>query len=370
MNPFVFGKIVETPDFCPRDQLVADLSGCIESGQNTVVFGRRRTGKSSLVSHTCHLFEDRLPLLVDLFFSKDSEMFLQYCSNALLSFNARRTGLLEKTLKALGKIRPRVEMDPHSGIPSLTLGTDPADAGILLQTIDDFFDFLGAEFGAGHLIVCFDEFQSVLRYPNAPELLARIRGKVQYHKFPYVFTGSDRSGIRSIFVDPNSPFYKSIRPLEVTGLAREVFQPFLAGKFAAGKRKVEDAVWDDLFDLAAPGDIQQVCAALWDCSAPKSVIAAATLENAYERIFAYEIEGFRSLLANLTALQLRVLRRIAAAGTVDLYSAATQRLIGASSSSIRRSVGALTKKWILVEDRDAIYFNNPFLRRFLTTGNI
>jgi hypothetical protein len=108
------------------------------------------------------------------------------------------------------------------------------ESATLLQTIDEFFDFLAAEFRPGELIVCFDEFQSVLAYPESPELLARIRGKIQYHKFPYVFTGSDRTGIKKIFTDPRSPFFESVRPMEVPALARADFEPFLAGKFAGG----------------------------------------------------------------------------------------------------------------------------------------
>lgn len=370
MNPFVFGKIVEEPDFCSRADLAAELSSCIGSGQNVVVFGHRRVGKSSLVFNTCREFPARLPLLIDLFFSKDSAMFLEYCSNALFSFNNRRKGLLEKTLVALRRIRPQVEMDPQSGLPSLTLGAGSQSPVLLHQTIEDFFDFLGSEFKANQIVVCFDEFQSVLAYPAASELLAKIRAKVQYHKFPYLFTGSDRSGIRSIFIDPASPFYKSVRPLEVQGIPRGDFQPFLERRFSTGKRKIANPVWDDVFALEVPGDIQQMCAALWDCSRAHSTIDSTVLGRAYERIFAYEIEGFRSLLMNLTALQIKVLKRIAAVGIDDIYSLSSQQLIGASGSSIRRSVGALVKKWILSEDGDELYFNNPFLRRFLTTTNI
>jgi hypothetical protein len=120
MNPFVFGKIVEDQQFCPRESLTASLATCIESGQNTVVYGRRRVGKSSLVLHACKRFPKRSRLLVDLFFSKDAVMFLQYCSHALLSMKARRKGILERTVSALRRARPRLDIDPDTGAPSLS----------------------------------------------------------------------------------------------------------------------------------------------------------------------------------------------------------------------------------------------------------
>jgi len=370
MNPFVYGKIVENRHFCPRDVLLSELCGCIESGQNSVVYGRRRVGKSSLVLNAGKRFPDRMLFLVDLFFTKDAGMFLEYCTNALLTFNHSRKGFLEKTMGALKRIRPNLKFDPDTGIPSFSLDVAQRDEGVLLNTIDDFFGFLGDEFAADQLVVCFDEFQSVLHYPGADSLLAKIRGKVQYHPFAYIFTGSDRSGLKKIFTQPQSPFYKSVRSIEVPVIPQEVFRPFLEEKFAGGERTVLDEVWNELFELDVPGDIQQLCAALWESSDQGDMIGVTTLREACERVFSQEIEGFRSLITDLTALQFRVLKVVASNGVVNLYSLDSQQAIGASSSSIRRSMTSLVRKWILVEDQGLVYFNNPFLKQFLTLHQI
>ena len=229
---------------------------------------------------------------------------------------------------------------------------------------------MGEEFSADQIIVCFDEFQSVLNYKDSDELLAQLRGKIQYHPFPYIFTGSDRNGLKNVFTDPRSPFYKSVRPVEVQTIPRNEFQPFLADKFTTGKRELTDEVWESVFGLDIPGDIQQLCAALWDVSSQGDMISSPSLECAYDRIFAQELEGFRSLLSGLTALQLRVLKSIANNGTPNLFSHESQQFIGATGSSIRRSLNALESKWVLVSDNDEIYFNNPFLKQFLKMRNL
>lgn len=370
MNPFVFGKIVEAPHFCPRKALVDDLQDAVDAGQNTVLYGRRRVGKSSLVLHTAKKTPERIFLLIDLFFTKDAAMFLDYCTTALFAFNSQRAGLLEKGVQALKRIRPKIEIDPQTGTPSLSLGISRDEPENLLNTIDDFFGFLASEFEPDQLIVCFDEFQSVLKYPDAERLLAKIRGQVQYHKFPYIFTGSDRSGLKSIFADQASPFYKSVRAIEIGTLERDDFQPFLNDKFKAGKRTVADHVWDSIFKLEVTGDIQQLCSALWQSSESGSLIDQATLTAAYDRIFAQEIEGFRSTLGNLSALQFRVLKAVAHSGIESLYSRQSQQSIEASASSIRRSVTALTEKWILIKNHEKIFFNNPFLQLFITEKRI
>jgi len=370
MNPFIFGKIVEKPNFCTRKALADDLQDAIVAGQNAVLYGRRRVGKSSLVLHTAKKSPERLFLLVDLFFTKDAAMFLEYCTTALFTFNSQRTGLLEKGVQALKRIRPKIEIDPQSGTPSLSLGISRDEPETLLNTIDDFFSFLAAEFKPDQLIVCFDEFQSVLGYPDAERLLAKIRSQVQYHKFPYIFTGSDRSGLKSIFANEGSPFYKSARAIEIKSVERSDFQPFLNHKFKAGQRTLSDSVWDSIFELEITGDIQQLCSSLWQSSEAGTVVNLETLTAAYDRIFAQEIEGFRSSLGNLSALQLRVLKAIAKSGIANLYSRESQQSIQASASSIRRSVTALTEKWILIKDHDEISFNNPFLKLFINEKRI
>lgn len=370
MNPFIYGKIVQEENFCPRNELLTELTGCMETGQNLVVFGRRRTGKSSLVLNAAKHLPDRLFLMVDLFFTKETSMFLEHCSNALFAFNHQRKGLLEKGMGALKRIRPRLEFDPGTGSPSFSFDISGNRESVLLNTIDDFFGFLGDEFTRDQLIVCFDEFQSILEYPDADALMAKIRAKIQYHAFPYIFTGSDRHGLQTIFSRQESPFYKSVRPLNVQPIPRNHFQPFLEKKFHSGNRTVSCDVWDALFDLNVPGDIQQLCAALWECSNHDSKIDSTVLKDACDRVFSHELEGFRSILSGLTALQLRVLKFIARHGPQNLYSHETQQAIGASSSSIRRSVTALTSKWILIKDADELYFNNPFLRQFLTMRQV
>ena len=37
MNPFKYGRVVSADDFCPRPQLVKQMTGFIKAGQNVVL---------------------------------------------------------------------------------------------------------------------------------------------------------------------------------------------------------------------------------------------------------------------------------------------------------------------------------------------
>ena len=52
MNPFKYGCTVEGDCFCRRPKLAKRLKEYIKSGQNVVIQGERRMGKTSLVLET------------------------------------------------------------------------------------------------------------------------------------------------------------------------------------------------------------------------------------------------------------------------------------------------------------------------------
>ena len=47
-NPFAYGRVVEGVDYCPRPKLEKLLADMLASGQNVVLHGARRVGKTSL----------------------------------------------------------------------------------------------------------------------------------------------------------------------------------------------------------------------------------------------------------------------------------------------------------------------------------
>ena len=52
MSPFKYGMIVGGDHYCPRPELARQFIKLVESGQNVVVQGERRMGKTSFVCET------------------------------------------------------------------------------------------------------------------------------------------------------------------------------------------------------------------------------------------------------------------------------------------------------------------------------
>ena len=225
MNPFRFGEVVTREDFCPRPDLVSRLRSCVKARQNVVILGERRTGKTSLVFETARRMRGLRLAYAQLWAVKSVEDIASRLIRAIVTMQVRDSSLIERVARTLGHLRPRIEIDPSTGTPSITVspGTKLQPSGL-----HGVFDLLEELSGKHHLAVALDEFQDIRRVQDADAVLGEIRGRVQRQRSaPYLFVGSVRHEMERIFQDPSSPFFKSLRTLEVRSLPREEFRRFL-----------------------------------------------------------------------------------------------------------------------------------------------
>ncbi|NIO80032.1 MAG: hypothetical protein GTN53_05705 [Candidatus Aminicenantes bacterium] len=167
------------------------------------------------------------------------------------------------------------------------------------------------------MAVVFDEFQDILNLKDASTTLAVLRSKIQFHTdIPYIFAGSIRNRMDEIFNNPDSPFFKSAITINVGPLDREVFSGFLQAKFSKGKRRVSQTLLDRVFEITQdnPGDIQQLCGAVWEVTSYNDNIKEDIIPSALELVFSRELKGYEAILSQVTGQQLRCLKGLARLG--------------------------------------------------------
>jgi hypothetical protein len=365
MNPFQYGQVVSGEDFCPRPRLIEEMTGFIESGQNVAVQGERRTGKTSLICEAIRRLQKRRMLYVDLLEIKTSDDLCKRLLKALISLQ-RQSGFLEKVLRSLSHLRPTVSLDPLTGQPSVSL-----DASVKMtpDSIDGLLDMIASLHRRQPLAVVFDEFQDVLNLADSQETLAGLRSRIQFHgKIPYIFAGSIRHQMSAIFTDPQSPFFKSAVSLQVGPIDTEEFAAFLKRRFALGKRTVDELVMDKVFEWAdnIPGDIQQLCAALWEITSYRDRISGEHLPAALERIFARESKAYEATLVQVTGQQLQCLVGLARLKGTPPLSQGFLRAVGiTAAASVQRALNRLEKLKIIYRHEDQYRFVNPFFKSWL-----
>jgi hypothetical protein len=280
----------------------------------------------------------------------------------------RDSSLIERVARTLGHLRPRIEIDPSTGTPSITVspGTKLQPSGL-----HGVFDLLEELSGKHHLAVALDEFQDIRRVQDADAVLGEIRGRVQRHRSaPYLFVGSVRHEMERIFQDPSSPFFKSLRTLEVRNLPREEFRRFLDRRFSSGKRKLPESSYEEIFTLSQenPSDVQQFCAAIWDTSREGQTIEEKGMHLALSHIFATERKGYEVQVKNLTNNQVKCLRALARMGGDRPQSKEFLKEAGISQpASVKRALDRLVDLQIVCPSSLGHKFFDPFFKQWVLT---
>ncbi len=369
MNPFKYGRVVGAEDFCPRPALLAQMTAFIKSGQNVVLQGERRMGKTSLIHETLRRLKNRRMLYVDLLEIKTADDLCRRMVKALVSME-QRAGLLEKILKSLAQLRPVVSFDSLTGHPSVTL-----DAAVTLQpdSIDSILDLADEIHKKKPLVAVFDEFQDILNISDARETLALLRSKIQFHRtLPYIFAGSVRNQMADIFTDPDSPFFKSAVSIDVGPLDGAAFGKFIVDKFALGKRTIGKELILKLQDIAesVPGDIQELCGALWETTSHGESISTAHIGPALELIYSREAKGYETALVQLSGQQLKCLVGLARLGGKSPQSSAFVQGAGFTlPASVKKALTRLIQLKIVYRLQGEYKFVNPFFKSWLLWKN-
>lgn len=369
MNPFKYGRVVFDKDFCPRPKLEKELRSHISSAQNVLLEGERRIGKTSLIYQVMrHLDKPRL-LYIDIMEIKTIDDLCRRIINALVSME-QKSGLAEKVFKSLAHLKPAFTFDPLTGTPTLSL-----DASVKLKpdSIEGLMDLIDSEDRRKNLVVVFDEFQDILNLKEASVALAVLRSKIQFHtEIPYIFAGSVRNKMDDIFNSPKSAFFKSAITINVDSLDREIFSEFLQKKFLQGKRTVSQDLVDKIFEIAQdiPGDIQQLCGAVWEITSYKDNITGDIIPAALELIYSRELKGYEAALSRLTGQQLRCLVGLATEGGKSPLSAEFIKATGISQpASVKRALNRLVDLNIIYRYQREYKFINPFFKSWLIYKN-
>ncbi len=365
MNPFRYGKVVSGQDFCGREALLKQIIGYIKSSQNIVIQGERRIGKSSAIYEAVQRCKGIQLLYVDLLGIKSIDALCKRILRAIVVLE-QKAGFFDKIIKTLSYLRPSISVDPITLMPTITF-----DASVELKanSIPEVLLLIESLRKKNRIVVVLDEFQDILQLSDAREVLSLMRGKIQFQEdIPYLFAGSLRNKMNEIFTHPNSPFFKSAIPITVGSLPYVEFSEFLKKKFLTGKRRINEDVLKKVFEISndIPGDIQQLCEALWTVTTRNSVIGIDKLKDALELIFAREEKSYENDMSLLTDFQIRCLLTVAKEGGNKVFSISFMKSAGLNNpSSVRRAISRMININILFESKNEYRFVNPFFRAWI-----
>lgn len=364
MKPFKYGCVVGGENFCPRPVLEKQLREFAESGQNLVIQGARRMGKTSLVKHAIGGMRGMSLVYIDLYCIRTLS---EFCGRVMkgVAKASKELSFIKKAVQFAYRLRPVIGIDPRDGSPTISVdsraASDPDSLGAVMATLEK----LAVD---GKVCIVFDEFQDILRLDNAKGLLAEMRSTIQFQAdVPYFFTGSARNEMMSIFDDMDSPFYKSALTFSVDEIEPVLFTRFIEGRFKKGDRRISGSVTAKILEFAdgVSGDVQELCEALWETTESGAEISTDDFSAALDLIFSRELGGYEAIVERLTPGQLTVLRALAAHGDSQIYGNEFVMQVGLPTSSIRRIVGRLQADRLVFMRKGRYHFSNPFFKEWL-----
>ena len=365
MRPFKFGRVVDGEYFCARPRLERELVGMIKNAQNAVVMGERRMGKTSLMKAAAAKARGWRILYVDLM---NMRTIADFCNR--VAYGASRLGngdsFLRKTLKFLSRLRPTLGMDAQTGLPTVTVDATLANDTMSLTDVLNMVENYSKEM---RLCVVLDEFQDILNLDDADQVLAILRGRIQFlTNSCFLFSGSVRGKMQGIFNDPDSAFYKSALTVEVGPIDDADFKDFIAAKFKAGKRKIAAGFLDAVLACAnrTTGDVQELCDSIWCTGEEGETLDDAAIWRGMEDVFAKESRGYEDQCEKLTRFQFKAMVALAKWGGRQFFSSESlRRAEMPSGATAKRAIDRLVSDKVVYLHKGEYKFFNPFFKAWI-----
>ena len=314
VNPFVCQGYESPRYFCDREAETKKMLNSLYNGRNITLISPRRLGKTGLIWNVFHHIQsenkDAICLYIDIFPTQNQHDLVNMLGAAVFN-NALSRGKAfgKKVMKFLGALRPVVGVDAMTGLPNVTLNTDPTQAEMSLKSIFSLLGNLDKE-----VFVAIDEFQQITEYPESGTE-ALLRSHIQFlHNVHFIFSGSKKHMMSEMFLSPKRPFYQSTDIMNLLPLEEETYYEFANGFFEGKGGHLDREVFHELYATfdGYTWYIQSVLNRLYENF--KKVDAVQQLRTIILSVTESKAPQYEYLMQMLTGNQYAVLRAMAREG--------------------------------------------------------
>lgn len=360
MNPFTLQY--DPNHFCDREKEIQQLWSNISNGLNTVIHSPRRLGKSALIHHLFSNLEKEKnieTLYVDIFATENMEDFLKEFGEVVLKrFHSKNlvTGI-KKLFKGL-RASISFSMD---GLPQLDLGIESSQVNLSLSQLFDYLESRNKK-----VIVAFDEFQEIAKYPEKAE--AMIRKHIQQlRNVSFIFSGSSNHILQNMFLNPKQAFFQSSEGLFLNKISNPKYASFIKKCFSEGNKEIDYEAIDHILEFTETHTYytQVICnQAFYKSGAKTNYNDAVNITTNYIEIRKMD---YFSIYGLLPENQKKTIKAIAKEGIVSQPSAIDFLMKHKlpSSSSTLQAIHALIDKEMIYRSNKGYVVYDVFFRRFL-----
>lgn len=341
--------------FCDREVETEDITSLLLNGNNIALISPRRYGKTDLIRH-CFLqsavTEHYYTFIVDIYSTRSLSDLVNKLGKSILDvLKPRGRKVWEGFVNALSSLQSGISYD-MSGTPSwnISLGdiTNP------LISLDEIFHYL--QHADRPCLIAIDEFQQIGKYLE-DTIEATLRTYVQYcSNARFIFSGSQRHLMGSIFTSPSRPFYQSVTIVNLQPIPKDKYTAFAIRHFRENGKDLLPEVVDVLYTRFRGGTfyLQKVMNILYSRTPVGGTCEPKMIDDCIDYIINFTADTYSELLYQLPDKQKQVLIAINREGQArNVTSGAFSKRHGlVSPSSVRSALAGLLDRDFITKERD------------------
>lgn len=361
LNPFVISGYEGEKYFCDRVEETNLLSREILNGNNVALIATRRMGKSGLIRHFFaqpKIQQNYYTFFVDIYDTQSLREFVQKLSREILE-RLKPYGLrtMQTFWNAMRSIQPGISFSPL-GEPSFNVQIGDICEGE--TTLDEIFKYI--ELADRPCIIAIDEFQQINNFPEK-NIEAKLRTYVQQcHNAQFIFSGSQRHTMSTMFANASRPFYQSVSIMHLGSINLQKYEEFAQRLFAEGNRTLSSGVSQQVYSIShgVTWYTQKLFNTLYIGTPIGEECSADQVGEALEYIINTQAYSYEEILFRIPEKQKLVLIALAKNGpTKSITSSAFVKKYGLPSASTVQSAirGLLEKDFVTYEKGEYMVYD-------------
>ena len=233
-NPFRYGMRVCGCDFFDRTKVMRDIRNTLDGGNNVLVYGPRRYGKSSLVGEILDAIRKDGDACIELNMMDVASLddFIARYASSIYRELAPVSGALKHVTGLFKRITPTLSIDDE-GKPELKFSIAGPKAGLdALREVLQLPEKLCP--AKRHVFIALDEFQEVAELGLGTQFERTMRSVVEKQAHvSYIYLGSKTHLLERMFAAKSRPFYNSAQKFLLLRPPEDESAQFLVNRFAS-----------------------------------------------------------------------------------------------------------------------------------------
>jgi Predicted ATPase (AAA+ superfamily) len=367
-NPFLTSGYISAEYFCDREEETKTLTRLLTNGNNVALISPRRMGKTGLIRHC--FAQDKITrkyytFVVDIYATKNLCDFVYELGRQIVNMlKPRGKKALEKFIDIVKSLRTGISFDVQ-GVPSWNV--ELGDIQTPSLTLDEIFAYI--EQADKPCLIAIDEFQSISYYPEK-NVEATLRTYVQQcNNAHFIFSGSQRSMMGSMFTSAARPFYQSVSVMNLGAIAENKYAAFIKHHFEKNDRRIADDSIHATYEMfdGVTWYIQKAMNYAYSITDKGDAFYIEQLNSVIDNIVEENSDIYKNLLFMLTPAQKQLLIAIGKEKTASAITGRhfIKKYSLASASSVQKAVAALMDKQIVTNEQGVYEVYDRFLSMWL-----